>query len=188
MLRLDGSSDAATIALERVASGLRRMDYLAQYGPEEFAIILPEANVEATEAAARRVVREARVGGLEHGGVAVHIGHAVCPNDGAKPAELISRARSALRKARVGGGSDGVSSAPREQVLELGDVVCVDPLMKRAFALTRKVADAPITVLTTGQTGGGKENVASAVHRQTPPPAGPLVTPHPSSPNNVNQW
>jgi len=51
MLRLDGTSDAATAALERVAKNLRRMDYVAQYGPEEFAIILPEADVDATEAA-----------------------------------------------------------------------------------------------------------------------------------------
>jgi DNA-binding NtrC family response regulator len=176
MLRLDGPSDATGLALERVAHHLRRMDFLAQYGPEEFAIILPEADVEATERASRRIAREARVGGLELGGVAVHVGLAVCPRDGSQPAALVSRARSALRSARVGGGSDGVSSAPEEAALELGDVVCVDPLMKRVFDLTRKVADAPITVLITGETGVGKEIVASAVHRQGARANKPFVT------------
>jgi len=176
MLRLDGAGDAATAALERVARGLRRMDYLAQYGPEEFAIILPEADLEATEAAARRIAREARVGGIELGGITVHIGHAVCPHHGSQPAELVSRARSALRAARVGGGDDGVSGAPQEVALELGDVVCADPLMRRVFDLTRKVANTPITVLITGETGAGKEIVASAVHRQSQRASEPFVT------------
>ncbi len=176
MLRLDGSEDAIGWSLDRVAQNLRRMDFLGQYGPEEFAIILPEADAEATAAAALRIAREARVGGLEHGGVSVHIGLAVCPGDGSQPEALVSAARSALRKARVGGGADGVSAPPEEKMLPLGDVVCVDPLMKRVFDLTRKVAGTPMTVLIMGETGVGKEIVASAVHKQSPRADKPYVT------------
>jgi DNA-binding NtrC family response regulator len=176
MLRLDGPSDAIGRALDRVAQHLRRMDFVGQYGPSEFAIILPEADADATDAAARRVAREARVGGLEGGGVNVHVGHAVCPRDGSQPEALVSRARAALRSARAGGGSDGVSSAPEESLPALGDVVCVDPLMRRVFDLTRKVAGTNITVLITGETGVGKEIVAAAVHRQGPRAQSPLVT------------
>jgi DNA-binding NtrC family response regulator len=175
MLRLDGADDAATAAVERVAHHLRRMDCLAQYGPDEFAILLPEADGAATDAAARRIAREARVGGLEGGGVAVHLGWAVCPDNASQAGALLSRARAALRAARTGSGSDGVSTAPQEAIPVADNVIVSDPLMMRVFALARKVADTPITVLILGETGVGKEIVASAVHQASDRAAKPFV-------------
>ncbi len=167
MVRVEGSTTASHRAIERVAKDLRRMDYLAQYASDEYAIILPEADATATAAATRRIAAEARAGGLDGGETVVHIGMAVCPRDGSQPGELVSRARSALRAARAGGGTDGVSGAPDEPSPGAGELVVVDPLMKRVFAMARKVADAPITVLITGETGAGKEIVAQALHRQS---------------------
>jgi two-component system, NtrC family, response regulator AtoC len=167
MLRLDGASGACEAAVDRVAGVLRRMDCFAEYGPDEFAVLLPEADRAATEAAARRIIREARVAGLTHGGVAVHVGLAVCPDDGAQPGELIARARTALRSARTGGGDDGVASAPREAVVA-SDVVVSDPSMERLYGLVKKVAQTPMTVLILGETGAGKEVVAAEIHRQSP--------------------
>jgi DNA-binding NtrC family response regulator/pSer/pThr/pTyr-binding forkhead associated (FHA) protein len=174
MLRLDGATAACEAAIDRVAGILRRMDCFAEYGPDEFAVILPEADRLATEAAARRIVREARVAGLIHGGVAVHVGLAGCPDDGAQPGELVSRARSALRTARTGGGDDGVASSPREAVVA-GDVVVADPSMERLYGLVKKVAQTPMTVLILGETGVGKEVVASEIHRRSPRATKPFV-------------
>jgi DNA-binding NtrC family response regulator/pSer/pThr/pTyr-binding forkhead associated (FHA) protein len=174
MLRLDGASAACEAAVDRVAGVLRRMDTFAEYGPDEFALLLPEADRPATEAAARRVVREARVAGLAQGGVAVHVGLAVCPEDGAEPGELVARARAALRTARTGGGDDGVASAPTERLVA-ADVVVADPQMERLYDLVRRVATTPMTVLLLGETGVGKEVVAQEIHRQSERAERPFV-------------
>jgi len=176
MIRLDGSDDAAVGALNELGRNLRTMDYLAQYGPEEYAVVLPEADRVATESAARRIAREARRIGAVRGGLKVHVGMAVCPDDGAAPGELVSRARAALRAARNGAGADGVSAAPAERVPIASNVVVVDPLMKRVFDMVSKVADTPITVLILGETGVGKDIVANAMHEQSDRADKPFVT------------
>ena len=56
--------------------------------------------------------------------------------------------------------------APSGPVLTLGDraIVVADPAMIRTYDLVRKLADSPLTVLILGETGVGKEIVASALH------------------------
>ncbi len=174
MIRLDGPPHVAGDAVDRLARILRRMDYLAQYGPDEYAVVLPEADRTATEAAARRLAAEARTSGRGHGGLAIHAGLAVCPDDGATAGELISRARAALRAARTRGGNHLVAEAPADEVAPGANVVSVDPLMKRVFAMARRVAETPITVLILGETGVGKEIIATAIHQQSPRAGGPF--------------
>jgi two-component system response regulator AtoC len=175
MLRIDGDAAAAEAALERVAGVLRRMDGLAEYGPDEFAIVVPEADRAATEATARRLVREARAGGLTHGGVAVHVGVAAFPDDGSQPGDLLSRARAALRTARTGGGSEGIATPPKEEPLIDGDLVVADAQMRRLHELCARIADTNMTVLVLGETGVGKELVAEAIHRRSGRAAQPLI-------------
>ena len=176
MIRLGGNADAASTVLTDLGRNLRRMDYLAQYGPDEYAILLPEADRESTDSAAHRLAREARRIGVVRGGLKVHVGMAVCPDDAAAPGELVSRARAALRAARTGAGSDGVSAAPEEHVPVPSNIVVVDPLMKRVFKMVKKVADTPITVLILGETGVGKDIVANAMHQQSARADKPFVT------------
>ncbi len=175
MLRIDGTGPAAESALERVAGALRRMDCLAEYGPDEFAIVVPEADRDATEATARRLVREARAGGLAHGGVAVHVGVSAFPGDGSQPGELLSRARAALRTARTGGGSEGVAVAAREAPLVDGDLIVADPQMRRLYELCARIADTNMTVLVLGETGVGKELVAESLHKHSSRAKQPLI-------------
>jgi DNA-binding NtrC family response regulator len=174
MLRLDGPIAAAEVALDRVAASLRRMDCLAEYGPDELAIVVPEADRAAAEATARRVVREARAAGHAAGVVAC-VGVAVHPDDGTQAGELVSRARSALRTARTGGGDGGVASAPVEPEVSDRDLVIADPQMRRVYELVTRVADSPIAVLILGETGVGKELVAEALHRRSRRAAAPFV-------------
>jgi DNA-binding NtrC family response regulator/pSer/pThr/pTyr-binding forkhead associated (FHA) protein len=175
MVRFDGSSTASGAALEGLRGNLRRMDYLAQYGPEEYAIVLPEADQGATQAAGYRLVVEARDAGRRAGELDVYVGVAVCPENGTKVGELVSSARAALRSARVGGGTNNVASAPGEEAPRGRNIVVADPVMKRVYALARKVASTPITVLVLGETGAGKEIVASAIHLHSSRVAKPFV-------------
>ncbi len=172
MIRLAGLPQAQSAALDRVGKRLRRMDFLAQYGPEEFAILFPEADEQATLTAARRLVSDARKA-EDAAGIAVHLGMAAFPEHGATAGELLSRARAALRTARVGGGSGGVSSAPKEEMP--AHVVVQDPAMERVLGLARRVAATPMTVLILGETGVGKEIVATSIHRMSPRTDKPFV-------------
>jgi DNA-binding NtrC family response regulator len=56
--------------------------------------------------------------------------------------------------------------------------VVADPAMARVYELCRRVAEAPLSVLITGETGVGKESVAEAVHRLGPRAARPFVRLH----------
>jgi DNA-binding NtrC family response regulator len=49
------------------------------------------------------------------------------------------------------------------------------PRMQELFALTRKIAPCDVNVLITGETGTGKELLASAIHHLSARAAGPLV-------------
>src|SRR5262249_55547780 len=69
MLRFEGPVDAAEAALDRVAATLRRMDALAEYAPDELAVVVPEADRVATEAAARPVPTQGPTRGAGVGGV-----------------------------------------------------------------------------------------------------------------------
>ena len=170
MLRIDGGATDA--ALERVAASLRRMDVLGEYGPDELAVIVPEANRDGADAAARGIVRVVRGGDVE---ASVHVGLATYPEDGAEAEELVTRARAALRRARAAGGKEQVAAAPVEAAPAAGDVIVADLQMVRVYETVRKVADAPITVLIVGETGVGKELVAEALHRQSKRAARPFV-------------
>jgi DNA-binding NtrC family response regulator/pSer/pThr/pTyr-binding forkhead associated (FHA) protein len=167
MLRLEGPGDGVVTALDHIAATLRRMDLLAEYGPDEFAVILPEADRLATSAVARRLAREARAMGHKHGEVVAHVGSAVFPDDGPQPGELLGVARASLRAARTGQVDtrtpvSGVATVPGSE-----GIISVDPVMKRVFALAKKIADASITALIVGETGVGKEVVAEAIHRDS---------------------
>ena len=167
MLRLEGNPDAVAARLDGIAAELRQMDVLAEYGPDEFAVVLPEADAAATAAVAKRLasVRDR---------VTVHVGTATFPVDGTAVGELIGAARASLRGARAGG-----KAAQRETAGKIAlsgvQVVIVDPVMKQVYTLARQCAASTITVLVVGETGSGKEVVAEAVHRFSPRAEKPYV-------------
>jgi DNA-binding NtrC family response regulator len=162
MLRLEGPTERVVAHVDALLGQLRRMDLLAEYGNDELAMLLPEANPAAVAAVAQR----ASAVGPE---LTATAGTATLPEDGAHAGELISIARERLRGAR----------APKRKRTEkhhdLGDVVAVDPLMKQVFQLAARAAASPITVLIVGETGVGKEVVADAIHRLGPRAKEPLV-------------
>jgi DNA-binding NtrC family response regulator/pSer/pThr/pTyr-binding forkhead associated (FHA) protein len=161
MLRLEGHADAVATRLDTLATDLRRMDFLAEYGPDEFAIVLPEASPTATEAVAARLARH-------RDRVTIHVGTASFPVDGTAAGELIGVVRAKLRGARIGGARGGDRDTASQVALAGKQVVVIDPVMKQVFHIAKQSAATTITVLVVGETGTGKEVVAEAVHRYSP--------------------
>ena len=163
MVRLDGPLEAMDAAVACIASELRPMDTVAEYGPDDIAVLAPELDEAELEATARRLVEAARRAAPAAG---LRIGLAQFPRHGAAPDELIERARAALRTAR--GGPDAIVAAPAPEARAMaGDLVIADPQMRRVYALVDRVADSTMTVLVVGETGVGKEVVAESLHRRS---------------------
>ncbi len=55
-----------------------------------------------------------------------------------------------------------------DKEIEFGNIIGESPAMQRVFDLVRKVADTPVTVLLTGETGTGKSLIAYHIHAQGP--------------------
>jgi DNA-binding NtrC family response regulator len=102
------------------------------------------------------------------------LGLATCPTDGCDPDTLVASARAAAGAAEPG----GIAHA-RElvTVLDVGGpaLLVADPAMSRLFALVKRLAATDLTVLVTGETGAGKENVALAIHAWSPRSAARFV-------------
>jgi DNA-binding NtrC family response regulator/pSer/pThr/pTyr-binding forkhead associated (FHA) protein len=171
MLRLDGAPEAADEASDRICAVLRPMDVIAEYAPGLLAVVMPERDAAEAEDIARGLLERAR----PRGGAAldVAVGVAGFPEHGTTPGALIARALAALESVR--GRPDLVGVPPAEAAPLLGEIVVGDSQMARVYELVRKVADHPITVLVAGETGVGKEVIASALHAASRRHDGPLV-------------
>jgi len=163
MVRLEGSPEARDQAVEQLAPLLRRMDVLAEYAPDEYAIVAPEL-----DGAAAAVLAGALADAGKTAAATVRTGVAAYPADATTPDALISQARASLRRARTGRAP---TPAPAPPV----DAIVVDPRTRHLYELIERVAATQMTVLVLGETGVGKELVATALHRRSARAAGPLV-------------
>ncbi len=173
MLRLDGVPEAADEASDRICAALRPMDVVAEYAPGILAVVMPERDGAEAEQAARSLLARARTGGATDAAIDVAVGVAGFPEHGTTPGALIARAVAALDSAR--GRPDLVGVPPVEPQPLLAEIVVGDSQMARVYELVRKVADHPITVLVAGETGVGKEVIATALHAASSRRDGPLV-------------
>src|SRR5216110_872492 len=62
-----------------------------------------------------------------------------------------------------------------DDLLQQGAVIGSSPAFRRTMALVEQVADSSATVLIQGESGAGKELVASTIHRSSPRSRGPFV-------------
>ncbi len=95
-----------------------------------------------------------------------------------KPFELEHlkhRVRTALKMGKMRGELEVLLKAEYRNALEDGALVAESRGMKDILALIRKVAPTPATVLITGETGTGKELLATLVHFGSPRNGGPFV-------------
>jgi len=98
--------------------GVRGSDIACRYGGEEFALVLPEAELETAQARAE-ALREAIAGiAVNYGGrlldrVTASFGVALMPHHGVTPEEVLQAADAALYRAKQAGRNRVVVAAPR---------------------------------------------------------------------------
>jgi DNA-binding NtrC family response regulator len=176
MLRVGGRGQDRSILWENLASLAGQVDILAEYGPDEYTVLLPETDLESALSRARQMTD-----GLNClSGLDVSAGVAGIPGDANGADRLLEEARSALSEALSLRGADRVRTLPGKPAREVagdeeGKLVVLDPAMKEVLATAKKVARTDLTVLVTGETGVGKEVVALAIHRQSARSAGSLL-------------
>jgi diguanylate cyclase (GGDEF)-like protein len=107
-----------------LAKGIRAEDFVCRFGGEEFVVILPTANLEASQARAERLRLKMREQTVMHQGrslgmVTISIGVASFPQHGTSPKELMASADAALYEAKRG-GRDQVAVATEKAVEEVG--------------------------------------------------------------------
>ncbi|MDV3467312.1 nitrogen regulation protein NR(I) [Stenotrophomonas sp. C3(2023)] len=84
---------------------------------------------------------------------------------------LAQRALPGVEAETVAPMDESRQPAPASAPQLVGDT----PAMRALFRAIGKLAQAPLAVLITGETGTGKELVANALHRESPRAAGPFV-------------
>ncbi len=89
--------------------------------------------------------------------------------------QLKHRVQTALRMRRMRGEIEVYQKAFYSNALEDGALVAESRGMKEIIEVIRKVAPTSATVLVTGETGTGKELLATLVHFGSPRADGPLV-------------
>jgi transcriptional regulator with GAF, ATPase, and Fis domain len=142
-----------------VVAQLRRIDAVAWSGDGALYVLLPEAGADEAVAVATRIRAWLDPGTLR-------IGHVTCPEDGYGGAALITRARDAAVSARPG-STAGVEHASRILTIGTQRVIVADPTVERLYDLIERLAPAGLPVLVTGETGCGKELIATAIHMQS---------------------
>ncbi|HSK53377.1 MAG TPA: sensor domain-containing diguanylate cyclase [Clostridia bacterium] len=105
-----------TWTAELIRSTLRGSDIPARYGGDEFAIILPETDLDEARRAAERILeafRDRPFVGEQRGPVPVtaSIGVATYPDTGRTPTDLIAAADRALYAVKRDGGHDAAAAA-----------------------------------------------------------------------------
>jgi len=147
--------------IQRMAiAQLRRVDAVAWSADGALYVLLPDAGADEAVAVASRIRSR-----MERS--ALRIGHATCPGDGRDPDVLIARAHEAAAGAQPG---KIARIEPAFRMLPVGGqrVIVADPAVARLYALIERLAPVALPVLVTGETGCGKELVATAIHARSP--------------------
>jgi DNA-binding NtrC family response regulator len=160
------ASERATVQ-RAVLGQLRRVDAAAWSSDGALYVLLPEAGADEAVAVAGRIR-----GRLARG---LQIGHVSCPDDGYDADALITRAREAATGARPGKIA-GLDRALHTLSIGAQRVIVADPAVARLYALIERLAPVGLPVLVTGETGCGKELVATAIHARSPRAGRPLIS------------
>ncbi len=105
----DAGNEMIKHLVRSIERGLRGSDIVARYGGDEFVVLLPEADRQATTEIAERVRQAVGNSALDIEGrsvsATVSIGLAVYPDDGMDPQTLLSRADQLLYDGKRKGGN-----------------------------------------------------------------------------------
>jgi DNA-binding NtrC family response regulator len=136
---------------------LRLTDVVGWDGASDLFAVLPETGDSACTPCSRLLAALSTFAPSARAGVVT------CPADACDADTLIAGARHAAASAKPG-ETARVSDATHRFDLSGHSVVVVDPVMIRLFSLVERLARSDLPVLITGESGVGKESVASALH------------------------
>jgi two-component system response regulator AtoC len=147
-----------------VASLLRPVDRPGLYADDTMTIALPELGRADAVSLARSLVERV---------AALRVGVAVLPEDGATVDEAVEAVREALAATRSG-ARVGERPSTRERAAAAPALVAASAGMRSVLQEARRVAASTLPVLIRGETGTGKELVATALHEGSPRRGQPL--------------
>jgi len=103
-----------------LVKGIRAEDFVCRFGGEEFVVILPTADMEASRARAERLRLKMRELAVMHQGkslgmVTISVGVASFPQHGMSPKELMAAADAALYEAKRGGRDRVAIALPKAE-------------------------------------------------------------------------
>jgi len=156
---------SARIIASAVIDTLRVVDVIGVLDDRHLVVLMPELGPEAARAAGERFL-----GAISRNEVSV--GLAVCPDDACTSEALIAAARGAA--ARGGGVHDAAECVQRVE-LTGSTALVADAAMVQIYDLLRRLAASELSILISGETGVGKENVAQALHQWSPRAGRPFV-------------
>ncbi|TMQ04655.1 MAG: FHA domain-containing protein, partial [Deltaproteobacteria bacterium] len=148
-----------------VTDSLRLVDVIGVLDERHLVVLMPELGPAAARTAAERFLSA-----IDRNGVSV--GLAACPADACASEALIAAARAAAAR---GGGVRDAAECFEQLQLAGSTALVVDAAMIQIYDLVRRLAASDLSVLISGETGVGKENVAHALHQWSPRASRPFV-------------
>jgi two-component system response regulator AtoC len=159
---------ARPVIQRTVIAQLRRCDAVAWSDDGSLYVLLPGASRDEAIAIATRIR-----GALDRPGL--RVGRVTCPADGCDADVLIAGARDAAEAAEPGEIA-GLVRAFQTLAIGTAQVIVADPTVIRLYGLVERLAPVAIPVLITGETGCGKELIATALHTRSPRAAHRLIS------------
>ena len=135
----DKGDQALLDAVDRLRRCMRQGDSLARVGGDQFALLLRQANMVASETAARRVLdaiaRPWQAAGADFT-LTCSVGIALCPQHGRSADELLRHAEAAMRQAKLA-GSNNWRVHQRQSSADHRSRMQLDHAMRQALASKR---------------------------------------------------
>jgi DNA-binding NtrC family response regulator len=155
-------TSTTSVAAIEAALELGPLDIAGWTGPNELAIVMPEVDAGEAKQAVTRIVSRLRAVDPE-----VRAGWAVYPDDGDDTAALLGGARAAAIASTPGSAAAARQSVRR---IPLGNrtAIVAEPAMIAVYELVERLAASEVPVVIRGETGSGKDLVATAIHEMSP--------------------
>jgi len=134
---------------------LRPGDVVAEYGPDEFELLLPDSSRTACEE-----IVTGLVAGFAAQNIKARASLVFFPTDGVSPGALFGQACAQLR------ATAGPSSLSLDTSLIRSTTIVANPAMRDLYELGNRVAASAINVLIVGETGVGKDVLAQSLHQR----------------------